>query len=351
MAAFSGAVDPHWHVPIALILLVGAALVAVLRHDRQSLTLDALALAVVLAAVFSAAHIVDTPYPYLVRWMWAVGGIVWLAIAWSAWRVMPVGIRRGITTSRLPVALVALLAGWLAVTAIHADFPVQSDQASLANIAPAVRLTLRGLPGPVLVEAAPDFVSGLVAEGVLLIAIHAGIDARLPDQSDNVVGTAHTSSEVSAGSTVVVVVDDLIDAYRHNPAYRSVASYDPSLRQRTRFHSRFDIEAHDAPLRPECRSGSMARGPRGRPGPNTRVRHARPGHRRVPQNRVSTAPPRPNTTDELEQFERRRCDPLHVSWRRGTRLARDPCDGFAVAHRQLGRLGCERPPDDRDGAR
>ena len=66
-------------------------MVAVRRHDRQSLTLDTLALTLVLAAVFSAAHIVDTPYVYIVRWMWTVGAIVWLAILWTAWRTLPVG--------------------------------------------------------------------------------------------------------------------------------------------------------------------------------------------------------------------------------------------------------------------
>jgi hypothetical protein len=246
VTAFGGAVDPHWHMPFALILLIGAGLVALRRHDRQSLTLDSLALVVVLAAMFSAAHIVDTPYPYIVRWMWAVGAIVWLAIAWSAWRVVPIGIRRRITASRLPVALVAVLAAWLAVAAIHADLPVRTDRASLVRIAPAVKRALRGLAGPVLVEAAPDFLSGLTAEGILLIAIHAGVDARLPDQSTNVVGSAHTSSEVSAHSTVVVAVDDVIDVYRNNPAYRSLARYDPLSAKDRAYHSSFDIQAHDA---------------------------------------------------------------------------------------------------------
>jgi len=176
--------------------------------------------------------------------MWAVGAIVWLAIVWTAWRAARVGIRWEMAASRLSAALVAVLAAWLAVTAIHADFPVQADQRSLVRIAPAVRQALRGATGPVLLEAAPDFLSGLAAEGILLIAIHAGIDARLPDQSTNAVGIAHTSSEVSAGSTVVVAVDDVIDAYRDNPAYRSLARYDPLSAKERAYHSRFDIQAH-----------------------------------------------------------------------------------------------------------
>jgi len=245
---FSDGVDPHWHAPIALILLIGAGVVALRRHDRQSLTLDSLALSVVFAAVFSAAHIVGTPYFYIVRWMWAVGALVWLAIVWTAWRALPVGIRRGRSASRLSVVPVAVLAAWLAVTAVHADFPVQSDQASLVGIAPAVRRSLRGLPGPVLLQSPPDdFLSGLAVEGILLIAIHAGVDARLAsDRSAIVVGKAHTTSETSARSTVVVVVDDTIDSYLINPAYRALAHYDPLSAKERAYHTRFDIQERHA---------------------------------------------------------------------------------------------------------
>ena len=244
--AFGGGVQPQWHIPVALILLIGAGMVAIRRRDREALTLDALALAVVLAAVFSAAHIVDAPYTYIVRWMWAVGAIVWLAIAWTVWRAVPVGVRRPIAASRLPTVLIGVLAAWLAVTAIHADFPVQGDEASLVRIAPAVKRTLRALPGPVLLEAPPDFVSGLTAEGILLIAIHAGVNARLPEQSTNAVGSTHTSSGGSTRSTVVVAVDDAIDFYRNNPDFRSLARYDPLSTDDREYHTRFDIQAHDA---------------------------------------------------------------------------------------------------------
>ena len=246
VAPFTGGADPHWQVPIALIFLIAAGVVAVRRHDRQSLTLDILALTLVLAAVFSAAHIVDTPYVYIVRWMWTVGAIVWLAVLWTAWRALPVGIHTGIAVSRLPVALVAVLAAWLAVMATHADFPGQADQRSLTHIAPAVSRALRALPGPVLVQSSPDFLSAIETSGILLIAIHAGVDARLADQSTNVVGSGHTISATSARSTVVVAVDDAIDAYRDNPDFHGLAHYDPISPEDRAFHTRYDIAAHHA---------------------------------------------------------------------------------------------------------
>ena len=228
--AFSGGVDAHWHVPVALILLIGAAALAARRRDRQSFILDTLALAVVLAAFFSAARIVDAPYDYIVRWMWIVGAIAWLAIIWTVWRALPHDSWDRAAT-RLGAAVSAVLLVWLVVAAVHADFPVQSYERSLVRIAPAARRALRVLPGPVLVENPRDFHSAEVAPGLLLVAIHAGVDARLPERQANVVGTAHTISAASARSVVIVAVDDAIDAYRNTPTYRSIARYDPLSRE------------------------------------------------------------------------------------------------------------------------
>lgn len=244
--AFTGGVYPRWNVPVALILLVAAAMVAVRRRDRQSLTLDAVAFAAVLAAFFSAAHIVGTPYFYIVRWMWTVGVIVWLAILFTFWRAVPRRVRSDVAVARVGTAAIAILAAVLVVTAVHAEFPVQSDQRALEGIAPAARRALRQLRSPVLVEGPSDFRSGLAADGVLLIAIHAGIDARLIRRSVDDVGASHTISEASARSVVVVAVDDDIEKYRSNPSYRAVAAYDPLSPDERAYHAAIDAELRRA---------------------------------------------------------------------------------------------------------
>jgi len=241
--AFTGGVDPGWSVPVALILLVGASAVALRNRDRQSFTLDVIALAVVLAAVFSAAHIVDTPFNYIVRWMWTVGATVWLAILWTVWRALPSRLRPGPAVVRVGAAVIAVLAVTLVVGAIHAAFPVQSDQRSLLEIAPTVRRARGELRGPILVEGAADFRSRLAADGVLLIAIHAGMDARLPRSSAIQVGTAHTISKSAARSILVVAVDDDIEKYRSNPSYRTFAGYDPLSPAERAFHTATDAAA------------------------------------------------------------------------------------------------------------
>lgn len=240
--AFTGGVEPGRTVPFALILLIGAGVVAVRRRDRQSVTLDAMALAIVLAAVFSAAHIVDTPFDYIVRWMWTVGATVWLAILWTFWRALPPRFRSEPAVARVGAAAIVALALTLAVGAVHAEFPVQSDQRSLVRVAPAVRRELGELRGPVLVGGTGGFRSDLAANGVLLIAIHAGIDARLPRRSAIQVGTSHTISESSARSIVVVAVADDIEKYLSNPLYRSLAGYDPLSPDERAFHAAVDAE-------------------------------------------------------------------------------------------------------------
>jgi hypothetical protein len=243
VAAFTGGVEPGWTVPFALILLIGAGVVAVRKRDRQSLTVGAMALAVVLAAAFSAAHIVDTPFDYIVRWMWAVGATVWLAILWTFWRALPPRFRPERAGAGVGAAVIAVLALTLTAGALHAEFPVQSDQRSIARVAPAVRRALANLRGPVLIDATGDFRSDLAADGVLLVAVHAGIDARLPRRYAIRVGTAHTISESSARSTVIVAVDAEIERYRAQPSYRELAGYDPLSPGERAFHTAVDREA------------------------------------------------------------------------------------------------------------
>ena len=62
---------------------------------------------------------------------------------------------------------------------------------------------------------------------MLLIAMHAGIDAKLASAEANEVGSSHTISETSARNFVVVAVDGMIDRYRRDPSYRSLVLYDP----------------------------------------------------------------------------------------------------------------------------
>jgi hypothetical protein len=227
VSPFTGAVDPRWHVPVSLILLVTASAVAWRRRDRQSLTLDVMALVLIAAAVFSAAHIVDTPFDYIVRWMWIVGATSWLAIIWTLWRALFSEAPANRIPARSGIAVVTLLAVGFTVVAVHAGLPVRPMDRSLSRMAPTARSALRGLRGPILIEHEDNLPAAAAATGMLLIAMHAGIDAKLASAEANEVGSSHTISEPSARNVVVVAVDAVIDRYLHDPSYRSLVLYDP----------------------------------------------------------------------------------------------------------------------------
>ena len=70
--------------PFALALLVGAIALAWRYRCTDALLLDALAAALVVASFIAATRVVDEVFPYLVKWTWVVGALVWIAIAWSA---------------------------------------------------------------------------------------------------------------------------------------------------------------------------------------------------------------------------------------------------------------------------
>src|SRR5262249_6130658 len=92
---FTGGCGPGWHVPFALLLLIGALVVAVRRRDTPSTRLCVLAFGLVGAAFVSAARIVDVPFYYVVQWIWIVGAVVWFAVIWTGVRAL--SLRRGAT--------------------------------------------------------------------------------------------------------------------------------------------------------------------------------------------------------------------------------------------------------------
>ncbi len=243
---FTGGVDPHWHVPVALILLIGAFVVAWRRHDRQSLRLCTFASVLLLAAFVAASRIVDTPFVYVMQWLWIVGALVWFAILWTAMRALS-GNERAHAGARWVLAAAATtLVVVLVIGSVRASFPnPNNDERSIAHIAPAVRAALRTLPQPILLETPNDLRSGTTGAGVQTIALHDGVDVRLTPGLAYIVGDAHTTKNVAPRSTILVAVDDAANPYRNDPNYRLLAEYDPlTPEQRARREQlRFEVLA------------------------------------------------------------------------------------------------------------
>jgi hypothetical protein len=93
-------------VPLALVALVGAVVVAARRRDRDALALLCVITALLTAAVYSISHIVGPLAAYLVRWLLVLAMVTWVAAAWTVWPVVR-SIAAG-HTARRSLALVAL---------------------------------------------------------------------------------------------------------------------------------------------------------------------------------------------------------------------------------------------------
>jgi hypothetical protein len=228
-APFAGGLDPRWHIPWALLLLVAAGFLALRRRDWRSLSLVAIVILTAVAAVASASQVVDEPYPYLLRWTWTLGALAWIAIGWT---VLGALTDQHLARVRRPAASVAAAIGIVLVaattlTGLHAQRPDPHGERALHALYPALVAAARGRPGPILIEYAPDLSSASLADGVFLRLNKDGIDARLDTGAGvRAVGGHHTIAPQDARTTIVAAANDAVDTYDTNPAYNKIASYD-----------------------------------------------------------------------------------------------------------------------------
>jgi hypothetical protein len=224
---FSGGLFASWHVPYALLLLVAAVIVAVARHDRESTRLCVFAFALIGAGFVSASRIVDVPFTYVVRWLWIVGAITWLAIVWTAVRALLAykpSARAG--AEIVGTAAVAVLALVLTVSALQTHLvDINGDERAMTALAPATRSALRALPQPVAVHPVGGLYADTLASAVATIGIDEGVDARVPSLFESAVGANRTITTGEQGSDVFVAVGDDAQKYLADSRYRLVASY------------------------------------------------------------------------------------------------------------------------------
>ena len=239
--SFGGGVDPRWEFPSALALLAVATVWAVRRRDRQALRLDAIAGSLIAAAVVSASNIVDAPFDYLVRWIWIVGAVAWLAIGWTALRAVADLVPEDRVLRPASWVVIFTVVGASSVGAVLTTLPLRSSQRWLTHLAGPARHALRRLPGPILVSSPGDLPSTLAVPGIVLLGVHAGVDARMGPGAAKAVGATHTISETQARSVVVVALDHAIDDYAGDASYLQLVSYDPLSQQERAYHNRMEI--------------------------------------------------------------------------------------------------------------
>ncbi len=208
-------------LPVALVLLVAAGVLAWRTHRTEALVLDLLAGSLVVAAFVSVTRVVGEVFPYLVKWTWAVGALVWIAIAWSvvdAGRTRPSARAApiGRVVLGIGIALVAALSVVCTVDAVDAGTPEPLASRRIARFTAAVEDELGRVTGPGVVEIrmmdSPGSIFGgagslWTGAGIANLLDQRGVDVRVAPE----LGFAYTDDYVIGPDTrtrlVVMPVD------------------------------------------------------------------------------------------------------------------------------------------------
>jgi hypothetical protein len=243
IAPFTAGLNPTWHVPVALLLLLVAAVVAWRHRARDAVALTLIALAFVVASWVAAANVVDIPYSYILRWAWNVGAVSWLAIAWAFWRIYLHKLRRRHVASALGIVVCIALLAMIGVGATHAKVPDPTMEHLMQGLSPRLRSAVRTLPSPIVVVSGPGIGTGALADGVLLQLVRSGVHAGFPTTQRFVAGP-HVVHPQNAKVELIVVTDSQIAVLAANPQYRLVTMFDRLSPSDRRF-----VENYDAKLR------------------------------------------------------------------------------------------------------
>ena len=252
--------------PVVLVLLGAAAVVALRGLPRESLhagseassqrtpaiqrsdsvRLDLLVGLLVVASFVAVTRIVGEVWDYIVKWLWAVGALAWIAIIVSVISVIgerahpkaPESERRdtlrraGRASLALGLAALLLLGVIGAGTAATAGTPDATSSRRIAQFADAVERALATAPGRGVVEIRMSDASGpfggagsvWTGAGVADLLAHRGVDVRVARDLGYVYGDDRVVDSGERVRLVVLPVDapDL-DKVRAVGSWRQIA--------------------------------------------------------------------------------------------------------------------------------
>lgn len=216
-------------IPWAGLLLVVATVWAWRRRWTSELVLCGTALASIAASLIAASRVSGVAFPYLFRWLWAVGAFAWLAVA----VVVLAELRRhawaGIAESALAVVTGLVLVGLL--VAGPDTSALESSDRSLRTFEQLIQPTvdvLRDAPAPTLITVADYGVDGSMGIELLLRADDEGLDIREPSSVAYVLGESRTIDPAEARSELVLASNPESQARLDaDPRFTLVARYDP----------------------------------------------------------------------------------------------------------------------------
>ena len=206
--AFSGGVElPSTPVPLALVPLAVAAVVAHRRGWRDLTWLAGLVGALVLAAVASMSRVVGELFSYLTVWTWIAGVLLWLVVGATLLR----WVREERPRFGPPVmgALVLLGAGLLvanSVAAARAGIPTGVESRIVGELGAGLRASLPPEVEVVHLEGTASFNALLYMPGVALELERDG--RRVETAVRDVAAFGRHRVSCTDGATVVVVTAD-----------------------------------------------------------------------------------------------------------------------------------------------
>ena len=199
-----------WPVPIALVVLLVAMVVAFRRHDRVARNLCLVVLATIAIGVLAVSNIVGGPLFYLLNWTKVVAAMTWFASAWTLARTLPEPTRARARDLAWPVTITGgvVVLAILTVSSAHADVPDGTMSRALGKVLPAVRRDLARAPQPIGVDGPDNFWTSWYRSGLLLALQRDGVSITAPDAEATHYGS-HYANGAAPGTLVSVVPSPL----------------------------------------------------------------------------------------------------------------------------------------------
>ena len=207
-------------VPVLLIPVVLAVVVAFRRRDRVARSLLVMLGVTVLAAVVSVARTSGTMYEYRLLWTWTLGALVTAAAAFALWR----GNRSRLPGTARPVMIGVLLATLLGLAVAQTADALDTDRAYVWDSPEVAEAVARAEPhlqrdGGQLVFTSESFVGNWYQQGVALAFEHEGFDVRVPSDTADVYGRHRVRDPGPVQADLLVLANNEIAGFTGKPGY------------------------------------------------------------------------------------------------------------------------------------
>jgi hypothetical protein len=195
----------EWHLPVLLLVVAAAVVVAWRRHDRPTVRLAGVLAVTVGLSVVAVARTVGIMYEYRLLWTWTIAALSCALAFWTFWAALAQRWPR--TDPVVAVGIIVVLVGLgtaQIVDSVRSHRYDQWNSAVTARVTDQLARRFAGARGAVVLRA-PTPASAWYMSGVLLGLQKRGIDARVQGESSGM----YAGSGVHRGDRVAAELDVL----------------------------------------------------------------------------------------------------------------------------------------------